>query len=267
MNVGLIVCAISVFGFIGFLIWLIIRIVQWDSKWPAILGMVGCLLLFLGSAIFLMPKPADSLPKDNRPSNTDRSERPGKAEEQKNDEEAPVEFTIPDPVMYSGNGDDVITIAPYDDVFVFHITGNQAEHHFAVKGYDSAGEMTDLFVNTTSQYEGITLDPTQETVTLEVKATGDWAIEVQSINAMETISSGETKTGSGDSIMIVRNHGNTASISGNAGEHHFAVKAFGREHDKLLVNTTEVYDGTVMLTGDPFLLSIDSEGEWSITLG
>ena len=51
MNVGLIVCAISVFGFIGFLIWLIIRIVQWDSKWPAAVGMLGCVVVFLAGAV------------------------------------------------------------------------------------------------------------------------------------------------------------------------------------------------------------------------
>lgn len=176
-----------------------------------------------------------------------------------------VEQTIPDPVTYTGNGDDVITLAPFDGVFVFHITGNSSKHHFAVKGYDSNGENTGLFVNTTSAYDGITIDPKQETTTLEVNASGDWIIEVQSINKMETISSGETLSGSGDTVIVVSSYGSTATISGNAGNNHFAVKSYGRKRDKLLVNTTEVYEGTVMLSGEPIVLEIDAVGEWSIT--
>lgn len=176
-----------------------------------------------------------------------------------------VEQTIPDPVTYTGNGDDVITLAPFDGVFVFHITGNSSKHHFSVKGYDSNGENTGLFVNTTSAYDGITIDPKQETTTLEVNASGDWIIEVQSINKMETISSGETLSGSGDTVIVVSSYGSTATISGNAGNNHFAVKSYGKKRDKLLVNTTEVYEGTVMLSGEPIILEIDAVGEWSIT--
>lgn len=173
-------------------------------------------------------------------------------------------YTAPEPITYSGSGDDVITLDPFDGVFVFHIIGNDAERHFAVKGFDSNGETTGLFVNTTSVYEGTTMDPAQETVMLEVNATGDWTIEVQSIYTMETISSGETLTGVGDSVVLVSSHRNTAVISGNASGRHFAVKSYGRDRDKLLVNTTDVYEGKVMLTGDPIMLLIDAEGAWSI---
>lgn len=173
--------------------------------------------------------------------------------------------TISDPVIYSGSGDDVVMLEPFDGVFVFHIIGNAGERHFSVKGFDANGESTRLFVNTTAQYDGITIDPLQETVMLEVNATGDWTVEVRSINAMETIAAGETLSGSGDSVILVSSYGNTATISGNAEEHHFSVKSYGTERDKLLVNTTDAYEGTVMLTGKPIILEVDAEGAWSIT--
>lgn len=175
------------------------------------------------------------------------------------------QLIIPDPVTYSGSGDDVVTLDSFDGVFVFHITGNQSERHFSVKGYDVNGESTKLLVNTTSVYEGVTIDPSQETVLLEVKATGNWTIEVLSIFSMEAISSGETLSGSGDSVALVSSYGSSATISGNAGSHHFSVKSYGTERDKLLVNTTDVYEGTVVLTGKPIILEIDAEGEWSIS--
>lgn len=175
------------------------------------------------------------------------------------------QFEIPDSITYSGSGDDVITIDQLEGVFVFHIVGNQEERHFSVKGYDSSGESTELLVNTTSAYEGTTIDPSQKTVMLEIKATGDWSIDVKSIFEMGTISSGETVSGSGDSVILVSSYGSTANISGNTSERHFSVKSYGSESDKLLVNTTEVYEGTVMLIGKPIILEVNAVGEWSIS--
>lgn len=180
-------------------------------------------------------------------------------------EPTPTPYTIPESVTYSGSGDDVVTLEPFENVFVFHIIGNQEEHHFSVNGYDSNSESTGLLVNTTEAYEGTTIDPSQETVMLEVNAEGDWSIEVQSIFGTETISSGETVSGSGDSVILVSSHGNTAKISGNADKRHFAVKSYGTERDKLLVNTTDEYDGTVMLIGEPIILEIKAVGNWSIS--
>lgn len=252
-------------------------------KLPGI-GMAVCFVLLVVSAVLPRlgvggekPGTADQ-PSQAVESEAVDTDTPAPETERQEEDDAPstatesapqptqkVEQTIPDPVTYTGNGDDVITLAPFDGVFVFHITGNSSKHHFAVKGYDSNGENTGLFVNTTSAYDGITIDPKQETTTLEVNASGDWIIEVQSINKMETISSGETLSGSGDTVIVVSSYGSTATISGNAGNNHFAVKSYGRKRDKLLVNTTEVYEGTVMLSGEPIILEIDAVGEWSIT--
>jgi hypothetical protein len=168
-------------------------------------------------------------------------------------------------VIFSGTGDDVVSLGEFSDIYVFHITGNQEGRHFAVKGYDASGNATELFVNTTDSYSGITIDPAQKTKTLEISATGDWAIEQRSIYTMRTISEGESVSGSGDEILMVLSFGQTATIEGNSGNRHFAVKSYGASRDDLLVNTTDAYSGNVLLKGDPIVLEVIAAGEWSIT--
>ena len=175
--------------------------------------------------------------------------------------------TIPETIVYTGTGDSVIEvgIASSDDIYVLHVTGNAADSHFAVKGYDSTGSTTELFVNTTDPYDGYTFDPSFSTSILEITATGEWTIELISILNMQTISSGQTINGTGDSVMLVGEYGLTATISGNQGASHFAVKTYGTESNDLLVNTTDPYDGMVVLSGDPVILQVNAKGEWTIT--
>ena len=177
-----------------------------------------------------------------------------------------VEIKAFESVKYEGAGDDVIEIAPpHDRPWMLEITGNSSSRHFSVKGYDEAMEYTELFVNTTDPYTGFVLDPSLSTVTLEISAEGDWSITLHDLYAnVPSISLGETITGSGDAIYEILSHGKTADILGNSGSHHFSVKTFGDSQNELLVNTTDPYEGTVMLKGDPFLMIISSESDWTI---
>lgn len=173
--------------------------------------------------------------------------------------------SMPEPVIYTGKGDDVIDVTPPDGVWVLHAIGNKEERHFAVKGYDSAGNPTELFVNTTDPYDGTTLDPSLSTATLEINATGEWTIEFLPAVTLQTISKGETVTGSGDTVLLVVSYGSSATITGNTDERHFAVKSYGNSRNNLMVNTTDPYEGKVMIKGEPIFLEINAVGEWSIT--
>lgn len=174
-------------------------------------------------------------------------------------------FVIPQAVHYSGTGDDVLTISPPEGVYVFRINGNGDGKHFAVWGYDAEGNRTELFVNTTEPYSGVTLDPSLSTALLEITATGDWEIELVSIYEMPTIGQGDSIEGFGDSVMLISSHGLTASIVGNSVSAHFAVKSYGSSNYNLMVNTTEPYEGKVMIKGNPFILTVTSEDSWTIT--
>lgn len=170
-----------------------------------------------------------------------------------------------EPVVYTGAGDDVLSIELLDGGCAFHITGNQADRYFGVIGYDGSGNRIEAFVNTTDPYDGITYDPEQKTALLEIEAVGDWTIELLPLSLLETISAGETITGEGDCVIKVLESGTTATIAGNDEERYFGVRSYAGSKREGLVNTTDKYDGTVMLKGSPEILVITAEGAWSVT--
>lgn len=173
---------------------------------------------------------------------------------------------IADPVSYSGTGDDVIEVTPFADaLYVFEITGNADERYFAVESYDSQNK-SDLLVNTTDKYSGITMDTGFDVAMLQVTATGDWQITQRSLYDMDVVEQGQTYSGTGDRIILVRSSGKTASITGNAGERYFSIQSYDSQgRGDLLVNTTDKYDGKVMLN-DPIIFQVSAVGDWSITL-
>ncbi|MFR1570273.1 MAG: hypothetical protein ACLSVR_05385 [Christensenellales bacterium] len=178
----------------------------------------------------------------------------------------PTVAPIPDPVTYTGSGDDVIEVAPFADaLYVFEITGNADERYFAVESYDSQ-DKSDLLVNTTDKYSGITMDTGFDVAMLQVTATGDWQITQRSLYDMDVLEQGQTYSGTGDRIILVRGSGKTASITGNAGERYFSIQSYDSQgRGDLLVNTTDKYDGKVILN-DPIIFQVSAVGDWSITL-
>ena len=180
-------------------------------------------------------------------------------------EPEPEPFVIPDPVTYSGTGDNVIAIEPYEDIYVFRIEGNSGANHFAVTSYDENGEYLQLLVNTTEPYSGVVVDPSQTTAMMEIKATGDWTITVDSIYSTPAVFTGETISGTCDTIFMSDGKAKTADISGNYGKNHFAVIAYS-DYSDLLVNTTDPYNGTVMVPANAGIYEVKATGDWTITL-
>lgn len=173
---------------------------------------------------------------------------------------------IPDPVVLSGSGDSVVDFENPFDISIAHITGNAGSRHFSVKSYESTGDSYELLVNTTDPYEGtVLLDvAVTHTTRFEIAATGEWTIIVDSvINARELIVPGIIE-GNGDDVIILREGTpDLAHIKGNEQARHFSVKGYGSSSD-LIVNTTDPYEGTVILASDTILLEISATGAWSI---
>ena len=222
----------------------------------------GCLISFfillgLFIVIALIAYPSGSDTSGSSPSAVSQSNAPSPT---------PTPVVVSAPVKYSGSGDDVITIDPLPEGYVFDINGNSSGQHFAVTAYDAEGNQLDLLVNTTEPYSGITADRHQNAATLEIKAHGDWVVEMRSIYTLPVMSPGETYSGSGDFILVAANPGSAATITGNPDSHHFAVIGTGRGVYDLLVNTTEVYSGTVKLSPNTAGFIVTAVGEWTITL-
>ena len=151
-------------------------------------------------------------------------------------------------------------------MWVLYVKGNSTDNYFAVKGWDANDNGTELFVNTTSPYEGITVDLTQTTTQLEITASGEWTVEIRSVFSCDSIDSTAPYTGSGDSFLLIVGEPKTAHIQGNNEENFFAVKTYGLTDTELLVNTTDPYDGTVKCKGEPLMMEIIADGSWSVEL-
>ena len=195
------------------------------------------------------------------------SDTPAPAEFGSEPEPAPAEETFipPEPITYTGSGDDYFDISPFDSLYYFQITGNSDARHFSVTGYDSSGNYTELFVNTTDYYTGSVLDSEQNTRTLEVKAEGDWTITIVSLYTAPVVKAGETYSGIDDAVLLIPLGSSSAVINGNSWSRHFAVKTYGDGFD-LLVNTVDPYSGTVRVDSDATVMTVTAEGGWSILL-
>ena len=195
------------------------------------------------------------------------SDTPAPAESGSEPEPAPAEETFipPEPITYTGSGDDYFDISPFDSLYYFQITGNSDARHFSVTGYDSSGDYTELFVNTTDYYTGSVLDSEQNTRTLEVKAEGDWTITIVALYTAPVVKAGETYSGIDDAVLLIPLGSSSAVINGNSLARHFAVKTYGSGFD-LLVNTVDPYNGTVRVDSDATVIAVTAEGGWSILL-
>jgi len=188
-------------------------------------------------------------------------------------EEEPIEEAEPEPepepIILSGSGDSIVDIDKPNLPMVVHVTGNVGSNHFAVKNYDSVGERIDLLVNTTEPYDGIIpLDfMTDEwTSRFEVTATGDWTIEVLPLSSIRVLSIPGKIEGNGDEVFVLTGGvPDLGIISGNSGSNHFAVKSYNGGRD-LLVNTTDPYEGTVMVDSGTILIEVIAVGSWTIEI-
>jgi hypothetical protein len=182
-------------------------------------------------------------------------------------------FAIFDPIVYEGTGDDVIKIEKPDGVVacIIFTQGNAEGDHFAVMGLDADLDFNgQLLVNTGEPYEGVVgLDFRGEATTyLEITATGEWYIELRSVGAARSVQVPGTITGNSDDIILVVGglDGGIVSIEGNKGGNYFGVAAHTLSEDyNLLVNTTDPYEGTVILPNETFLIEVWAEEAWVIT--
>jgi len=176
---------------------------------------------------------------------------------------------IPEPLVITGTGDSIEDIDNYFNIAIVHIVGNSSGHHFAVINYGEDGESIDLLVNTTEPYDGIRpLDfrNGEHTTRFEIKATGEWTIEILPLSYSRVLNVPGSIEGSGDEVFFLDgSKPDLANIVGNDEGRHFAVISYGSYSD-LLVNTTDVYSGTVIVDGDTLAIEVKAAGSWNIEI-
>jgi hypothetical protein len=183
----------------------------------------------------------------------------------------------PEPVTLAGTGDSVVDVGGWQCApSLAHITGNADVRHFAVENFDAGGERLELLVNTTDAYDGCRpLDWMDDECTsrFQVTATGDWSITLLPLAPIpevlpHSLAVPGTYAGDGDDVILLVGGGkpDLANVSGNEAGRHFALMAWSakRGGDSLLVNTTDPYQGTVMLDETTMMLEVVATGAWTI---
>ena len=183
---------------------------------------------------------------------------------------SPTATPVPEPKIYTGSGTDVVDIEkPTSDMAaILYVRGNAAGRYFGVTGFNAAGEQNRLFVNTTDPFEGtVPLDfaVSEPTTRLQVEAEGDWYIEIRPVSSGRRVSKPGTIEGNGAEVIIVEEGSSTvAHIVGNPDGRYFGVIAYADRSD-LLVNTTDPFDGRVIVPSGIAAYEIAAIGPWSIT--
>ncbi len=174
----------------------------------------------------------------------------------------------PAPAVFDGTGDSIVDV-PAHQPSIIHIVGNKSSRFFAVESIDADNNQIDLLVNTTDVYDGyrpLDFRDGQATARLKISANGAWHIEIIPLVSVRRENVPGTITGKGDDVVYLANgKPDTAKITGNKGARFFAVTSYssGGSID-LLVNTTDVYAGQVLLTSDTIILEVQAVGDWSI---
>lgn len=180
----------------------------------------------------------------------------------------PTPTVTPTPIIIEGVGDAVVDVDRPDDPSIIHITGNAASRHFAVRSYGNDGQRLDLLVNTTSPYDGrkpLDFLVGEHATRFEVSATGPWTISILPLTAAQVLRVPGSIEGRGDDVVfLIGDTPDLATIVGNDSSRHFAVRGYGSGRPRLLVNTTDAYQGTVSLDADTLILVISAAGDWTI---
>jgi hypothetical protein len=184
---------------------------------------------------------------------------------------APVQESI----ILTGTGNAVVDVDKTSLGALVHIVGNDAGRHFAVTNYGAGNKKYDLLANTTDPYDGIRpLDflDREHTIRFEVKGAGSWTIEIIPLDWIRFRDEGRlivvpgSYNSTGDDVFFVSGDCDMATITGNDAGRYFGVHAWHGSGRDLLVNATDPFQGTVLMTKDTFAIEVVAVGSWSVDI-
>ena len=167
---------------------------------------------------------------------------------------------------FTGNGDDVVNINKTPGPALIYVQGGAPDTNFIVESYAPSSTSGRLLVDVLDSYQGIRpLDfDGSRTTRLQVNTVGPWTIEIRPLSSMRSVGTAGTISGSGDEVFKVTGSATEAHIQGNAASRYFGVTSYSLSgvYQDLLVNTTDPYDGTVVMSG-PDIIEVQTTGPWS----
>lgn len=180
---------------------------------------------------------------------------------------------LPAPETHSGNGDSIVALNwPSDTPAIVKIT-HSGSRNFAVWSINGENSKNDLLVNAIGKYNGtvpLNFSTGENTTRLQITADGAWNISVQPLVSARQFKDNSPASGSGDDVIIFLTDKkfDTATITGNSAGRSFAIWAYTDTTTDLLVNTTDPYEGEVLLPSASvivFVVSAETGDKWTIT--
>jgi len=178
----------------------------------------------------------------------------------------------PQPVILTGTGDSIVDFVKWSGPAILHVK-HVGGSNFILKNYPANGnEYYDLLINTIGSYEGtLPLDfiDGQLTARFEVKAGGQWEIQVLPFDTIRREIIPGVIQGVGDDVLAFRTTHNTDVLKVDASQAsgNFIIHAFTRSGKiDLAVNEIAPYTGTVLLDSGTVILIINTTGPWSLDI-
>lgn len=216
-----------------------------------------------------------SVVSDAPPATTEETAAPVEASE------APAEPAVPSsaewadatygtfaPISQSGAGDSVIPLPP--DVTAAIVTAtHDGGANFIVQVLDAGNQPTlDLLVNAIGAYSGSSAYGLNGTLgepgtNLQVQADGNWTVTISPISSAAELPA----SGTGSGVFVYSGAATTGAFTSD-GEANFIVIQYSDDLiPNLAINQIGSYSGTVPISAGPSVVTVNSSGNWTATLG
>lgn len=180
--------------------------------------------------------------------------------------------SVPEAITFEGSGDQVIDLPEeLSAVGVFHAV-HQGSGDFVVRGYDTFGDPTEVFVDTTGPYDGRRLYfqynaekyPTRQ-FSIETEGAWEFTLYPFSEEYVALVNTPGVYTGTGDDVIGLQLPGDSVEVSAT-GEGRFMLWAHHEGRKDLAIDETAPFTGTVELPHLTVILEILAEGRYTLEI-
>ena len=170
----------------------------------------------------------------------------------------------------TGNGDSVVETKSIKKPVLVQMS-HSGTSNFVVWAKDRNASNIDLLANEIGNYFGtvlLELSPREQLKYFEVGADGAWSIETKGLKKAPNWK-GKTYAGSGDQVIELKRvlKANTRLTLSHSGDGNFIIWTYDRKGKRLDLKANEIgtYSGTKFLGPSVRYISIQSNGDWSIS--
>ncbi len=179
----------------------------------------------------------------------------------------PTNTPPPEPILLTGSGDSIVDVAKWNEPAIMRAKYSSGGN-FIVQNYDANNQQIELLINTIGSYEGtVPLDFLigEMTARFEVKASGPWEIQILPLTQMRHAAIPGNIQGIGDDVIYLDGaNADLINANANTAQGNFIVFSYSKSGVDLIFNEIAPYAGTALLNGSTFMISIKTEGNWSL---